>query len=121
MAAGPETVLKVVEPATEGILAELPHANAAEADAAVERAKRAFPAWRAVAPADRARACYARLADALEAHADELAVLEARNAGKPIGDARGEIGHGRRHASATTRARPSGCWATRSRSPAAST
>jgi betaine-aldehyde dehydrogenase len=91
MAAGIETVLRVVEPATEGTLAELPHATAADADAAVERARRAFPAWRALAPADRATVLR-RVADALEAQADELALLEARNVGKPIGDARGEVG-----------------------------
>jgi betaine-aldehyde dehydrogenase len=44
-----------------------------------------------VAPGDRARLLYG-LADALEAARDELATLEARNAGKPIGDARGEMG-----------------------------
>ncbi len=38
-----------------------------------------------------------RLAGALEDRSEELAMLEARNAGKPIGDARGEIGHGGRH------------------------
>jgi betaine-aldehyde dehydrogenase len=91
MAAGTETVLRVVEPATEGTLAELPHATAADADAAVERARRAFPAWRALAPKDRAT-LLRRVADAIEAHSDELATLEARNVGKPIGDARGEVG-----------------------------
>ena len=91
MAAGTETVLKVVEPATEGILAELPHANAADADDAVERAKRAFPAWRALAPKDRG-AVLRSVAEAVEAHSEELALMEARNVGKPIGDARGEIG-----------------------------
>ncbi|MGZ5362464.1 MAG: aldehyde dehydrogenase family protein, partial [Solirubrobacterales bacterium] len=70
---------------------ELPRAGAAEVDEAVARAKAAFPAWRAVEPA--ARAAQMRdLADALEARAGELAELEARNAGKPISDARGEIG-----------------------------
>ncbi len=54
-------------------------------------AAEAFPAWRAVAPGERA-ALLRELADALESAAEELAVLEARNAGKPIGDARGEIG-----------------------------
>jgi betaine-aldehyde dehydrogenase len=43
-----------------------------------------------VAPADRARLLY-RLADRLDAEREALAVLEARNAGKPIGDARGEM------------------------------
>ena len=83
--------LTVVEPATEEVLAELPRAGVEEADAAVARAKAAYPAWRAVAPADRARLLH-RLADALTAQQEELAVLEARNAGKPIGDARGEMG-----------------------------
>jgi len=83
--------LEVIEPATEQVLASLPQAGAEEADAAVARARSAFPAWRAVAPADRA-ALLRRLADALQSEHDELATLEARNAGKPIGDARGEIG-----------------------------
>ena len=83
--------LQVIEPATEEVLAEVQRATAADVDAAVARAKAAFPAWRAVAPGDRARLLH-RLADALDEHHEELAVLEARNAGKPIGDARGEMG-----------------------------
>ena len=82
--------LTVLEPATERVLAELPRAGAEEADAAVERARAAYPAWRAVSPPDRARLLHG-LADALAARQEELAVLEARNAGKPIGDARGEM------------------------------
>jgi acyl-CoA reductase-like NAD-dependent aldehyde dehydrogenase len=84
-------VLQVLEPATEAVLAEIPRAGAEEADAAVARAKAAYPGWRAVAPADRARLLH-RLADALASEQERLAVLEARNAGKPIGDARGEMG-----------------------------
>ena len=83
--------LTVLEPATEQVLAELPRAGAEEADAAVARAKAAYPAWRAVSPPDRARLLHG-LADALGERQEELAVLEARNAGKPIGDARGEMG-----------------------------
>jgi acyl-CoA reductase-like NAD-dependent aldehyde dehydrogenase len=84
-------VITVLEPATEQVLAELPSAGVEETDAAVARAKAAFPAWRAVAPADRSRMLH-RLADALEDEQERLAQLEARNAGKPIGDARGEMG-----------------------------
>ena len=84
-------VLKVVEPATEGVLAEIPRAGAAEVDEAVARARRALPAWRALAPGARASVLRA-LADTLEEHLEELALLEARNAGKPIGSARGEMG-----------------------------
>ena len=83
--------LVVLEPATEAVLAEIPRAGADEADAAVARAKAAYPAWRAVSPPDRARLLHG-LADALAERQEELAVLEARNAGKPIGDARGEMG-----------------------------
>ncbi|HEY8866474.1 MAG TPA: aldehyde dehydrogenase family protein, partial [Solirubrobacteraceae bacterium] len=84
-------MIAVVEPATGQVMAEVPRAGADEVDAAVARAKGAFPAWRAVTPADRA-ALMRRLADSLEERADDLATLEARNAGKPIGDARGEMG-----------------------------
>ncbi len=84
-------MLQILEPATEAVLDEVPRAGAEEADAAVARAKAAYPGWRAVAPADRARLLH-RLADAIEAAHEELSLLEARNAGKPIGDARGEIG-----------------------------
>ncbi|HWF34220.1 MAG TPA: aldehyde dehydrogenase family protein, partial [Solirubrobacteraceae bacterium] len=80
----------VIEPATEQVLAELPQAGAEEADAAVARAKAAFPAWRAVAPRDRGRILSA-LAEAINDGLEALAELEARNAGKPIGDARGEM------------------------------
>jgi len=84
-------VIEVREPATERVLAELPDAGIAEVDAAVAAAKRAFEGWRAVTPSDRAALMH-RLADALGERADDLATLEARNAGKPIADARGEIG-----------------------------
>ena len=82
--------LTVIEPATEQPLEEVPRAGVRETDAAVARARAAYPAWRGVAPADRSRLLHG-LADALEAQAEELAVLEARNAGKPIADARGEM------------------------------
>ena len=49
-------MISVLEPATEQVMAEVPRAGAEEVDAAVERARAAFPAWRAVAPGDRARA-----------------------------------------------------------------
>jgi betaine-aldehyde dehydrogenase len=83
-------VIAVVEPATEQVMAEVPRAGVEETDAAVAAARAAFGPWRAVAPADRAT-LLRDLADALETHAGDLATLEARNAGKPIGDARGEI------------------------------
>jgi acyl-CoA reductase-like NAD-dependent aldehyde dehydrogenase len=84
-------VLTVLEPATEAVLAEVPRAGVAEVDAAVARASSALPAWRALAPGERALALHA-LSDTLAEHREELALLEARNAGKAISDARGEMG-----------------------------
>jgi betaine-aldehyde dehydrogenase len=81
----------VIEPATEGVLAQVPRAGAEEVDAAVARARAASGGWQALAPAERAARLRA-LADTLDAHREELAVLEARNAGKAIADARGEMG-----------------------------
>jgi acyl-CoA reductase-like NAD-dependent aldehyde dehydrogenase len=80
----------VVNPATEETIAEVPAASAEEADRVVEAARRAFPGWRAVAPADRAR-LLRRLAGLVDDHGEELARLETRNVGKPIADSRGEV------------------------------
>jgi betaine-aldehyde dehydrogenase len=90
MAATAET-MQVFEPATEQVLAELPRAGAEDVDEAVARAKAAFPAWRAVSPGDRAKLLRS-LARVIEGKVEELAQLEARNVGKPISDARGEVG-----------------------------
>jgi betaine-aldehyde dehydrogenase len=84
------SVVEVVEPATEEVMAELPRAGVEEADAAIARARAAFPAWRRVAPGDRA-ALMRAVAAAVRDRADELARLESRNVGKPISDARGEV------------------------------
>ena len=86
----PDETLQVLEPATEAVLETVPRAGVEDVDRAVAAAKAAFPAWHAVAPADRAL-LLRRLSDALSDHGAELALLEARNAGKPIGDARGEM------------------------------
>ena len=86
-----ESTVQVLEPATEEVMAELPKATPEDADVAIARAKRAFPAWRAVSPGDRAQ-LLRRLAAAVRERAGELARLESRNVGKPISDARGEIG-----------------------------
>ena len=81
----------ILNPATEETIAEIEAAGVEETDAAVARAKEAFPGWRAVAPADRAR-LLRRLATLVEEHGEELARLESRNVGKPIAGARGEVG-----------------------------
>jgi acyl-CoA reductase-like NAD-dependent aldehyde dehydrogenase len=83
--------VQVVNPATEEPIAELESAGVDETDAAVARAKAAFPAWRAVSPGDRVR-LLRRLAALVEEHGEELALAETRNVGKPISDSRGEVG-----------------------------
>jgi acyl-CoA reductase-like NAD-dependent aldehyde dehydrogenase len=83
--------VSVVNPATEETIAELESAGVEETDAAVARAKAAYPAWRAVAPADRAM-LLRRLATLVEEHHEELSRIESRNVGKPISGARGEVG-----------------------------
>jgi betaine-aldehyde dehydrogenase len=81
----------ILNPATEEVIAEVEAAGVEETDAAVARAKEAFPGWRTIAPADRAR-LLRRLATLVEEHGEELAELECRNVGKPIQGARGEVG-----------------------------
>jgi acyl-CoA reductase-like NAD-dependent aldehyde dehydrogenase len=82
--------LAVVNPATEETIAELERAGVEETDAAVARAKAAFPAWRGVSPQDRAR-LLRRLATLVEVNAEDLARIESENVGKPIAGARGEV------------------------------
>jgi acyl-CoA reductase-like NAD-dependent aldehyde dehydrogenase len=83
---------QVINPATEQVVATVPGASAAEADAAIERAHRAAPAWRDVAPGDRAR-LLRRFADAVDADLEHLAGLEVANSGHTIGNARWEAGN----------------------------
>jgi acyl-CoA reductase-like NAD-dependent aldehyde dehydrogenase len=81
----------VINPATEETIATLESAGVEETDAAVARAKAAFPAWRDVSPRDRGR-LLRRLATLVEEHGEELARIESQNVGKPIGGARAEVG-----------------------------
>ncbi|MEU6574647.1 aldehyde dehydrogenase family protein [Streptomyces sp. NPDC046805] len=86
--------LQVLNPATEEVVATVPAASAADVDAAVVRATRAQIRWAALAPADRAR-LLRRFADAVDAHVEELAHLEVREAGHLLGNARWEAGNAR--------------------------
>ena len=75
-------LLRVENPAKRSSVAEVPRGNAADVDAAVKAAARAFPAWSKVAPRDRGRLLL-RIADTLETHSEELArtiALETGNA-----------------------------------------
>lgn len=86
--ADPQDRFPVENPATGEVIAEVQGGGAAEVDAAVQAAHRAFTGgWRETDAAERA-ALLLRCADVLEAHADELAELESRENGKPVADAR---------------------------------
>src|SRR5689334_17933445 len=82
----------VLNPATAQPVTEVALASAEEADALIERAQAAFSAWRDVAPGERARLLRA-FAAVVDAHAEELAELEVRNAGHTLGNARWEAGN----------------------------
>src|SRR3954452_16472262 len=82
-------------------MAELPQAGIEEADAAIARASAALPAWKAIAPGERA-AIMRAVALAVDGAREELARLQARkvgrprreagNVGKPLGGAGAEVG-----------------------------
>jgi acyl-CoA reductase-like NAD-dependent aldehyde dehydrogenase len=82
----------VVNPATAEPLADVAATDADEVDRAIEAAHAAYPAWRALAPADRAR-LLRRFAEVVDAGGLELAALEVANAGHVIANAQWEAGH----------------------------
>jgi acyl-CoA reductase-like NAD-dependent aldehyde dehydrogenase len=83
------TVVEVLDPATEQVIRTVPSATVDDADDAIRRAAAAYPAWRAVAPEDRARLLRG-FAAAVDADREHLARLECSNAGHPIRTARQE-------------------------------
>ena len=82
----------VINPATAEPVTEVELASVEETDSLIERAHDAFPAWRDVAPGERAR-LLRRFAAVVDDHVDELAALEVRNAGHTLGNARWEAGN----------------------------
>ncbi|MEV4167169.1 aminobutyraldehyde dehydrogenase [Nonomuraea dietziae] len=73
---------QLINPATGQPFAEVPDTPVAEVAAAVRRARQAFEEWSQTTPADRARVLL-RLADLVEADAEELTRLEVEETGKP--------------------------------------
>ena len=81
------------DPATGEPLARVPLSNADDVGRAVRTARAAQVTWRATSPLVRARAVMA-LRAILDEHRDELAELVARDMGKTLDDARGEVVRG---------------------------
>ena len=74
----------LINPATAQPFATAPKSNAADVDLAMKSAAAAFEGWRDSTPSDRQRALL-KIADAIEARADEFVAIESENCGKPLG------------------------------------
>jgi betaine-aldehyde dehydrogenase len=87
-----EQTFDVVEPATSEVMAKAAVASPADVDHAVKAAREAFErgTWSDAPASARARVLY-KIAELIRADVDRLAMLEARNGGKPIRDARDEV------------------------------
>jgi malonate-semialdehyde dehydrogenase (acetylating)/methylmalonate-semialdehyde dehydrogenase len=85
--------LPVENPATGEVLHHVPLSNAADADAAVQAAKIAFPSWRETPPVERAQVLF-RLKALLDLHLDDLAVSLTQEHGKTVAESKGEIRRG---------------------------
>lgn len=92
VAAADGATLAVHDPATGQHLGDVPRLGAAETRQAIEAAERALGAWRDRTADDRA-AMLRRWAALVMAHQDDLALLMTREQGKPLAEARGEIGY----------------------------
>lgn len=75
--------LPVSDPASGQVYADCPRGHGMDVEAAVIAAEAAFPAWSGLKPSERAR-WLNRLADAIEARADEFTACESRDTGKPL-------------------------------------
>ncbi|MBV8634270.1 MAG: NAD-dependent succinate-semialdehyde dehydrogenase, partial [Burkholderiaceae bacterium] len=84
---------KVHNPANGEFIASVPNLGAAETQAAIDAAAKAFPAWSAKTGKERA-AVMRKWFDLLIAHADDLATLMTAEQGKPLAEARGEVVYG---------------------------
>jgi betaine-aldehyde dehydrogenase len=74
----------LINPATGQPFATAPISNAADVDLAMKAASNAFTDWRDSTPSERQRALL-KIADAIEARADEFVATESENCGKPMG------------------------------------
>jgi malonate-semialdehyde dehydrogenase (acetylating)/methylmalonate-semialdehyde dehydrogenase len=81
---------EIINPATNEILGQVPLSGAAEVDAAVQAAARAFPEWRRTPPEDRIQYLF-KLKNLLEEHFEELARTITLENGKTLGEAKGEL------------------------------
>ena len=91
VAADSGETIAVDNPATGAIIGTIPKAGAAETRRAIAAAAEAFKSWRATTAAERAAKLH-KLADLIAANADELALILTTEQGKPLAEAKGEVG-----------------------------
>lgn len=77
------STIPTMDPATNQQIGVIPSASASDIDAAVDAARRAFPKWKAITPAERARILW-KIADLMEERIDALAELETLDQGKAL-------------------------------------
>ena len=82
--------MEVVNPASGETIAQVPRGSHADVDRAVGAAKGALPEWLETTPQERSEMLL-KLAEAIDAHAEELAHVESQNVGKPLAYARDEM------------------------------
>jgi 1-pyrroline dehydrogenase len=80
----------VINPANDQVIASVPSSSQEDVDRSVDAAEKAFGGWKKTTPQDRSLILL-KIADALEARADELGRIESANAGKPVGAAIDEM------------------------------
>ena len=80
--------IPVLNPHDNALITEVSEAQQADVDRAVDAARKAFPGWAKMAAMDRGRLLL-KLADAIDANAEELAQLESMDTGHPLRDTRG--------------------------------
>ena len=84
-----DSTLDLINPSTGQVFAKAPNSNAADVDAAMNAAAKAFEGWRDSTPSERQRAIN-KIADAIESRSEELIALESENTGKPLAVTRAE-------------------------------
>ena len=106
--AGDGRTSDVIDPSTGEVYAHVPISGRQDVDAAMQAAAAAFEALRDATPSERSLALI-RIADAIEARADELVEAETRNTGKPVALTRSRRSRPRWTRSGSSPA-PRGCW-----------
>jgi succinate-semialdehyde dehydrogenase/glutarate-semialdehyde dehydrogenase len=80
----------VINPSTEEVVATVPFGNGDDCRAAIAAAERAFPAWSATTAYERATILY-KTAELIRAHMEEMHLVDARECGKTLADAKGDL------------------------------